>query len=409
MEETILNKDQKCALELVNNGDSLFITGMGGTGKSTLLRHIINLKKEQKQNIGITSTTGISADLINGKTLHSFLGIGLGKENIDALFKKICIFKKYEMLKNLDLLIIDEISMLNIELFEKIDLLFKRIRRNSRFFGGLQVILSGDFLQLPPVLCDKFIFSSKLWNDLNFKTIYLQEIVRQSELQFVRILKDIRIQNITEDVKNFLESREIDYPEENCIIPTMLYSTNYQVSKKNKECYNLLNTEEHQFNLEIKYKKYIKNKEKYTNLIRFEQNLHLKKGAQVMFLINKDPFFNGSRGIITDFIGGYPEVLFNNGQKMIVTKETLDIVENDSVVLSYTQIPLKLAYAISIHKSQGSTIELAVLDCKNIFEKGQFYVAISRVKNVSGLYIKNLDVNLIKADPEAKEYYLNLI
>ena len=404
-----LTKDQKCALDLANKGFSLFITGMGGTGKSTLLKHIINLKHEQKQNIGITSTTGISADLINGKTLHSFLGIGLGKENVDTLFKKICIFKKYEMLKTLDVLIIDEVSMLNIELFEKVDLLFKRIRRNTRFFGDLQVILSGDFLQIPPVLSDKFIFCSKLWKPENFKTIYLQEIVRQEENEFANILKDIRVENITEDVKSFLESREIDYPQENSIIPTMLYSTNYQVTKKNKECYDFLKTEEYIFNIGIKHKKYVKNKEKYTNLIRFEQKLHLKKGAQVMFLINKDSFFNGSRGVIVDFISGYPEVLFNNGQKMVITKETLDIFENEEQILSYTQIPLKLAYAISIHKSQGSTIELAVIDCKNIFEKGQFYVAISRVKSISGLYIKNLDINLIKSDPKAIEYYSSII
>ncbi len=406
------NEKQKEAYEyIVNQKKNCFITGCGGTGKSYLVKKIhADLETKFYRRCNITSTTGVSASLINGVTLHSLLGIRLGTGSYEALYKMITENKKIlSRWKALDVLVIDEVSMLNIDLFEKLELLARTIRGSELPFGGVQLVLIADFLQLPPVKDDKFIFESPIWEKVIEKTIYLTEIMRQSDPLFQRILNNVRIGVIDDEVREVLQSREIVYDSPTGVQPMLMYSTNHQVDKANKKYYDRLESKEYTYNIKYKWHKKIIYKDKYLNNLRFENELKLKIGCQVMYLTNNlDNLFNGTIGIIKDFIDGIPQVLFSNGIETIITPETLDVEEMDELIMSYTQIPLKLAFAASIHKSQGSTISIARINLKNIFECGQFYVAISRVKDLNGLYLRNLNFNLIKTHPKAMEFYKNL-
>lgn len=411
-QEIVLNQLQQKAYQIILDKKSIFITGAGGTGKSVLIKKI--KKDMEKKNIAMTSTTGVSAKLINGVTLHSYLGIQLGDKSYDDLLKLIKINKTvFNRWKLLDILIIDEISMLSVELFEKLDKLAQTLRNNKLPFGGIQLILTGDFCQLPSINSTSLLFESKIWNQCIKETIYLTEIIRQTDINFVKVLNKVRLGIVDEEVQTILKSREIKYKASTGLIPTMLYSINAKVDKTNKLYYERLESQEYTYNVSYHWHKKISFAEKYDSLIRFKTQLKLKVGTQVMFLINRYGLVNGSRGIITSFIEGFPMVLFSDGNEknnveMLIRKETLNIEENNKLIMSYTQLPITLAFATSIHKCQGSTVSLARIDFKNIFEYGQAYTSISRVKSLEGLYIRNLDFSLIKAHPKAVEYYNRL-
>lgn len=404
-----LNELQKEAYDSVINGNNVFITGAGGCGKSFLIKKIykdLGLTK----NVALTSLTGISSEIIGGQTLHSYLGIKLGTGSFEKIYKMIseCSSIKYRW-KRLDILIVDEISMLSLELFEKLERLARELRGNASPFGGIQLVFSGDFLQLPTVLNNFFCFESNLWNICIKKTIYLTQIIRQKDLLFSNILNKVRIGQLDNDCKKILSLRELKYISDNGLIPTMIYSTNDKVDKMNKKYYDKLDSKEYCYNINFVFKCKIYNKEKYEKLSRFPTEIKLKVGAQVIFLINKDSLVNGSRGVITKFIEGYPVVLFQNGMEIVVYREVLDIEEGDKTIVQYSQIPLKLAWAITCHKSQGCTLDLVCINMKNFFEYGQVYVALSRVKDLNCLYIKNLNYDLIKTNPKALEFYNKLI
>lgn len=409
----ILNELQQKAYDLVCDNKSIFLTGIGGTGKSMLIKKIKkDLETKNDKVVAITSTTGISAKLINGTTLHSYLGIQLGTKTRKELFKLIksnkLVLNRWQ---NLNTLIIDEVSMLSVELFEKLEYLAREIKCNKLPFGGIQLILTGDWCQLPCVSRSDFLFESAIWDICINETIYLTDVIRQTDKTFISILNKIRLGIIDDEVKKVLKSRAIKYTDIEGLIPTMLYSTNDKVDKTNQLYYDKLESKEHTYKLQGLWHKKITYKEKYESMIRFKMIISLKIGTQVMYLINKDGLVNGSRGVVTKFVNGYPSVLFSDGinkSEIIIGMETLVIEENDIDILSYTQLPLTLAFASSIHKCQGSTVSLARIDFKNIFEFGQIYVALSRVKSLEGLYIRNLNFNLIKAHPKAVKYYQDL-
>ncbi len=407
-----LNEKQKEVLEEVAyNRKNIFLTGVGGVGKSFIIKHIYRYMNKI-HNVGLTSLTGISATIIGGVTLHSYLGIGLGSASFEKLCKKITFSKHLlNRWKLLDLLIIDEISMLSVELFEKLEKIARYIRKNEAPFGGVQLLLCGDFLQLPVVLSNKFCFESPIWNKCINKTIVLTEVVRQKDSIFVAVLNKIRKGEIDEECKKIIGEREIKYfPGSSGLIPTMLYATNAKVDATNDRYYSALSGKEHVYEIEYEWKKNTYNKEHYENMVKFLHEVRLKVGAQVMHLINdaSGELVNGSRGVVKDFVEGYPIVLFTNGVERIIAPHCLDIEEGDDVVMSYSQLPLKLAWAMSYHKAQGSTLSLVRVDLKNIFEYGQFYVALSRCASLEGLYIRNLNWLKVKTHPRALEFYKSL-
>jgi ATP-dependent DNA helicase PIF1 len=419
MKKTIpkeLTKSQLQAYNAMISGKNIFLTGSAGSGKTYLIKLFVkNFKNFIK--IAVTSTTGTSALLINGTTLHSFLGIGYGDGTVEVLYNKITKFNwLVKRWNELNCLIIDEISMLKPELFDKLEELARLIRKNDKFFGGIQLILSGDFCQLPAIGTSYFCFEAESWEKCINETIYLNEIIRQTDNTFQDILCKLRLGIVDDNVKQILNSC-INKPLENDygIKPTKLFSLNRQVDELNE--YELDKLSEngcdfYEYKMEMVVLKITDSplaiKQKFLKNTIFNEEIQLCIGAQVMLLINLDlgrGLANGSRGIITEFISDFPVVKFLNGEERIIDFHTWEIEENGKPILRVKQIPLKIAFAISIHKVQGNTLEYAEMDLSNVFEFGQAYVALSRVLSLDGLSIKDINYDLIKAHPKAVEYY----
>jgi len=414
-----LNDKQNYAYSLMASGKNMFITGAGGTGKTCIIKLFTKVYKNSRV-IAVTSTTGTSALLINGVTFHSYLGIGYGNGSVSSIVKKI---KEMSWLRkrwvNLECLIIDEVSMMDPDLFDKLEEIARIVRKRTENFGGIQLILSGDFTQLPVVGSDKFCFESKCWDKCIEETVYLTEIIRQEDVLFQNVLNNVRIGNITEEVKNILNSRVgVKLINDFGVKPTRIFSKNVDVDHiNNLELDKLAQNGAEFFEYEMSF--YVSGKvtnrnaaiEKFKKSCMAPENLQLCVGAQVMLLKNLDlasGLANGSRGIISSFVDDLPLVKFLNGEQRIIDMNVWEVEENDKPILTAQQIPLKVAFACSCHKAQGITLDLAEIDLSNIFEYGQGYVALSRVKSLNGLSIIKIDYSNICAHPKAIEYYQKL-
>lgn len=388
------------------------------THNTTLIKSFVEQNKKNK-SIAITSTTGTSALLLNGSTLHSYLGIGLGNGSVENLVFKITKSKWYNnRWLNLKCLLIDEVSMLSPDLFDKLENIARIIRGVKKPFGGIQIVLSGDLCQLPCVGTDKFCFQAKTWNQCITNTIYLTEIIRQKDIFFQNVLNNVRIGNITKEVKDILNSR-LNLKIKNYIKPTKLFSKNVNVDEINNQELDLLAKDGRQFyeyEMKIKVNPKIYDKQlaiqKFIKKSTVPQFLQICVGAQVMLLKNIDlelGLANGTRGVVIDFIDDIPIVRFINGEQIPIEYVTWTVEENEQHILDACQIPLKIAYAVSIHTSQGSTLDYVEVDLSDVFEYSQAYVALSRVKNLNGLFIKNINYDTIQAHPDAINYYKNLL
>jgi ATP-dependent DNA helicase PIF1 len=420
-----LNKKQKEAFDHVINGSNIFITGSGGTGKTKLLLYIIYYLRTEykyfKDEIAITSTTGSSALLIGGTTIHSFAGIGLGTDKIDELIKKIKNnFFSCKRWRNTKYLIIDEISMLSPDIFDKLNLIGQAIRENKKSFGGIKLILSGDFCQLPVVKSSKFCFESKYWDQCVHKTIILKQIIRQSDHEFQELLNEIRFGKCSKNTEEVLESRINIELEKEGIIPTKIYSKNVNVNKVNKtKILELIEKgNKHQtYNSAVKYEsipykelQYLLNK--INKDCPAKDKLLLAVDAQVILIKNiniEKGLVNGSRGIVTEINDSFITVKFLNlrEEKIYISEWS---IKEGKYRITKLQFPLKLAYALTIHKSQGTTIDFVETDISNssIFEFGQVYTVLSRCKSLEGLKINKFDKEAIKTHPKVLTYYNTL-
>lgn len=416
-------ENQQKAFELMKKGENVFITGSGGTGKSYVIKEFEKYAKSVGRKIAITSTTGISALLLGGTTLHSYLCIGLGQEKKEDLAEKIMMsYKAKRRWTKLDILVIDEVSMLSPELFDKLDYIAK-VTRSSKFFlsnrafGGIQLILSGDFLQLPVVKSDKFCFEAESWSSCIKNVIELTEVVRQEDKQFISILNMIRYGIVNDEVKDFLlQHKNKELTNNIGIKPTKIYTTNNSVDYINeKELQKLFVTSDQCYSydliVELADKKYATLAEKQIRNCPAPEKLVLCKGAQVMLVYNVDldsGLANGSRGVVVDFLDQEPVVtFFHNNQPItrVITTQEWVIKEDDEPIISYLQIPLRLAWCITCHKVQGITLDYAEVCLDNLFACGQAYVALSRVRSENGLSISYKEFPNIKADPKALQFY----
>jgi ATP-dependent DNA helicase PIF1 len=410
-----LTQKQMEAYNSIKKGQNVFLTGSAGTGKTSVIKSYV---KEYgfKRRIAVTSTTGTSALLLGGTTIHSYLAILLGKESLSQLYNRISS-RPFTLSKwtKLDCLIIDEISMLDPDLFDKLENLARLLRKNDKPFGGIQLVLSGDFLQLPCVGTDNFCFESKSWNRCIDKTFVFTEIIRQADIEFQTCLNFLRFGVVNENVINTLNPRiGVELINEFNIKPTKLYSRNIEVDALNDYELDLLASdgrEFYEYNREIKKIKsnltdqYIERAKKNCNA---PENLQLCVGAQVMLLINMDMeagLCNGSRGIVIDIIEDIPVVQFLNGVSRTISHYTWNIQEGNETLMKIIQIPLRVAYATTIHKSQGSSLDYVEIDLSDIFDYGQAYVALSRVKRLEGLSIIDIDYDKIVAHPVAVHFY----
>ena len=328
-----------------------------------------------KKTIAVTSTTGISAILIGGTTLHSYLGIGLGQgtanELADDIYKKA---KSRQKWVNLDVLIIDEVSMLSPELFDKLDYIGKKLRRSNRLmgpltiperpFGGIQLVLCGDFLQLPVVGSDYFCFESDCWKNAIDKVVYLTEIIRQPDPEFQSALNDLRYGILTKTTKRLLKSRiGVELKNDLGIKPTRIYTTNAAVDHMNESELDLLAKDDrdfYQYDMDIEFLEFVQNKEqameKYRKTCIAPPTIQLCVGAQVMLLANLDVLAglaNGSRGVVISFVNDLPMVRFLNGLEQVINYYCWEIGENRKKQVRIVQIPLKLAWSVTVHKCVG--------------------------------------------------------
>lgn len=438
-----LSKEQQIAFDKYIQGHNIFITGPGGSGKSALIRLINDHAYKKFKCIYVTAMTGCAAVLLNckAKTLHSWAGIGLGNGTIEQLVTKIKKNKFAKALwKSTDILVVDEVSMLSLKLFNVLNAIGKAVRNNPKPFGGIQLIFSGDFFQLPPVGdkdesdTQRFCFESEDWNNVfnPHCQIQLVKIFRQTDEIYSTILNQIREGKIRRK-SNDLILQYVGRPFAANLVaePTKLFPTRVKVENINNTKMSALQSDEKEFKI-----KYLKDLEMtraeramrcdYTdkdiqmeleflasNLI-CEKEMKLKVGAQVMSIINIQSdrgldVCNGSQGIITGFcaVSGCPQVKFNNGIEMIMTR---NVWASDKIPgIGVSQVPLILAWALTIHKSQGATLDAAEIDVgSGIFECGQTYVALSRVKNLDGLYLTSFDASKIRINKKVKDFYDNL-
>jgi ATP-dependent DNA helicase PIF1 len=423
-----LNEEQNNAFVSMKNGKNVFLTGPAGCGKSFLLKYFIQWFKTEKEDnynkIFITSTTGLSSLLIDGMTINRYSGIGTGNKDVDLIIQKIMKMKSQrERWKLTKILIIDEISMMSPDIFDKLEIIARKIRKNPKPFGGIQLILSGDFLQLPPVKSESFCFDSFSWDLVIDQIFYFNKIIRQDDNNLQNILNYIRYGIINEEVTNYLNNclhKELNLP--NGILPTLLFSRkNMVIEHNNKELNKLIDQGNSYYNYTCTYdfgKVKEENKAFYKELLdsqyQVEDVITLSLDSQVMLNVNMPEvnLANGSIGKIIDFIEGgsthYPLVQFLNGVTMII-KEHEYIIEENNINVKKLQIPLILSWAITIHKAQGMSLDYVKTDIGNsIFEYGQAYVVLSRIKNIEGLSLMNINYNSIKAHPRIIEYYSKL-
>jgi len=445
-----LSKEQNYAYHKFTQGENLFITGPGGTGKTRLIKYLVDHAKTIGKNVQVCAMTGCAAVLLhcNARTLHSWSGIKLAKgpshKIIEAVLRNRNALKSW---KSASILILDEISMLSKKIFEIIEEIGRVSRKSSLPFGGLQVIFSGDFYQLPPVGTpgekdtEQFCFESPLW-----KTVFtlenhieLRTIFRQRDPLYIDILMQIRKGSLDEEKKNILIgylNREYDPEKHNGCVPTKLFAIRSKVDYVNTQMFAKLQEKEHVFEYEFKADclTYVESgkiippevmqrcnalsiTEKEFELDQLLNNsqcnkiLRLKKGAAVMCTINLDMdnnICNGSQGIVLDIITTpttiIPVVKFSNG---IIKHIALHYWQSeDYPALAVVQYPLCLAWALTIHKIQGATLSLAEIDIgSSIFEYGQTYVALSRIQSLDGLYLSAFEPTKIISNPLVTAFY----
>lgn len=449
MDTSMLSNEQMRAFTLYKENKNLFVTGPGGSGKSLLIKHIFQDAQLCGKTIQVCATTGRAALLLDckAKTIHSWAGIGLGKGDIISMGMKIANDKKRKAKwLTTDVLIVDEVSMMSCKLFDMLNHIGQKVRKNVAPFGGIQVLFFGDFYQLPPVATENddesdgmFCFESSSWFNVfpMDQHIQLTKIYRQQDQTYASILNKLRVGKISKKGLAALESRVGLDTSQLEITPTKLFPVKREVDRINSECLAKLACDIHSFRFQhasvdemnltenvLEHYKRIPPAEIQKELDHLEKNmngellLQLKVGAQVMCVVNLDmegdyPICNGSMGIVTDVPKNEKgevigiKVKFVNGCHRLISKHYWRSELNEGIAVK--QYPLVLAWAMTIHKSQGASLDLADIDAgSNIFEAGQTYVALSRVKSLEGLYLKSFDISKIKINRKVRDFYEKL-
>lgn len=418
----MLSETQEIIFNNYLEGSNIFITGPGGCGKTYLIKHIVNHARQNNKNVSVCAMTGCAAYLLDcgATTLHKWSQLGLANrsftDNIRFIYNNLNRRTAWATTK---LLIIDEVSMMSKFMFDLIDAIGKKVHNNNKPFGGIQIILSGDFYQLPPiqnnidVSTKEFCFQSNNWNSTFDYQIHLKKVFRQDNNKFIKILHQIRKGNISKNSINTLEKR-IKHIEDKKIKPIILTPLRNTANNINNLNLSKLETKKYKYDYQVitnfknkASQKYIDNEVKYMlNARNITPNLILKVGCQVMCTVNiniPEGIINGSVGIIIEIKNNYPVILFNNG--IIYHMSTYNWMNEDNTV-GITQIPLQLAWAVTIHKSQGATLDYAQMDLgSDIFSDGQIYVALSRVKSLDNLYLIDFDYKKISANKLVKQFY----
>ncbi|KAA8829641.1 DEAD/DEAH box helicase [Bifidobacterium myosotis] len=422
---------QSEALAILNAGANVFLTGAPGAGKTYTLNEFIRQARADGAEVAVTASTGIAATHIDGQTIHSWSGVGVAT-SLTANLLKLIRSRRRRKIQAADILVIDEVSMLHAWLFDMVDQVCRMVRHDPRPFGGIQVVLSGDFFQLPPVSVsgrnndviaptpefvaareryakagrnpEGFVTESLVWDELDPAVCYLTEQHRQDTGDLLTVLTDIRAGAVTQHDRDVLVTRlgRMPGPDQ---VAVHLFPVNRQADGLNDLRLSQIGLEEHTFHAEAAGPVNLVDRLKKNMLA--PERLVLKTGAAVMALRNDADrqFVNGSLGTVRGFApetkGGWPIVEFENGNIVTMKPATWEMMDGDTVLASVSQVPLRCAWAITIHKSQGMTLDRAVMDLRRTFAPGMGYVALSRVESLDGLYLAGGNERMFLVSPDA--------
>ena len=398
--------NQSRALAIMLSGESVFLTGPAGTGKTYVLREFIRLYGGSGKHVAVTATTGIAATHLGGSTIHSWSGIGIN-DILPRGFYEHMSKTRIDIIAKTDVLIIDEISMLHDYRLDMIEEIARIVKKVDKPFGGLQLIMSGDFFQLPPVnrtgdlVQGGFAFTSEAWRQLDPVICYLEDQYRQNDDKLAEILMAMRAGEVRRHHAESLLERTGYEPDE---IVTELHTTNVDVDRINEQMLTQLDGDE------VSYSQISTGGESYVDTLEKSvlapKILKLKIGAFVMAVKNSlnKKFANGSLGEVVAFepYTDYPVVKFRNGNKTAMQPDTWELRDGEKKRASITQIPLRLAWAITVHKSQGMTLDSAKIDLRKAFVEGMGYVALSRVRNLDSLYLLGINQKALMVSEIAK-------
>ncbi len=394
---------QEQALTILKTGANVFLTGEPGAGKTYVINRYVAWLRERGIEPAITASTGIAATHVGGMTIHAWSGVGIKKSlsdwELEALMEREPLVRR---VRAAQVLIIDEVSMLDANLLTLVDRALTTLRGSDKPFGGLQVVFVGDFFQLPPVSREgptKFAFESGAWEDANPLTCYLHEQHRQDDGMFLGLLGAMRQGELEDEHRELLKTRhEVgELPED----ATRLYTHNEDVDRINEEALS---------RIENALKVYHMRSSGSTTLVEALKRgclspgtLSLKEGATVMFTRNnfEHGYVNGTLGTVVGWSdAGWPKVATRAGKVIEAEPDTWQVADGNRVLAQITQVPLRLAWAITVHKSQGMSLDAAVMDLSDAFEYGQGYVALSRVRNLSGLYLLGINERALAVHPD---------
>ena len=398
------------ALAILESGASALLTGAAGTGKTYVLNKFIKRAKKQGRSVAVTATTGLAATHLNGTTIHAWAGIGV-HDSIDKYQAAKLGKSRQDLIRKADILVIDEISMLHDFRLDMVDQVLRLTRDDHAPFGGMQVVLCGDFFQLPPVNRSgerqgSFVTSSQVWQDGSFAVCYLEKQYRQADDQdYTDILNGIRAGFLTRGQLNALQTRAhvVDDP---FAAKTRLLTVNVDVDAVNQEHLEELPGAVHEYRMETSgSKKYL---EQLQRSCLAPEVLRLKQGAQVMCIKNAQDrkYANGSLGTVIGFEKhtDYPIVELVNGRTITIRQDSWELMDGDKRRAQIAQLPLRLAWAITVHKSQGMTLDAARIDLSRAFVEGMGYVALSRVRSLKHLILDGLNGMALRVSPLAKQF-----
>ncbi|MEO8638269.1 MAG: helix-turn-helix domain-containing protein [Candidatus Taylorbacteria bacterium] len=405
---------QEEALDILKLGHNVYLTGQAGSGKTHLLNQYIDFLKSHDVAVAVTASTGIAATHMNGVTIHSWSGLGiknsLNEYDLDTLESRKYLWDRMQATR---VLVIDEVSMLHHFRLDLVERIVRSFKRNDEPFGGLQVVLCGDFFQLPPVRGQgeppvHFIYESEAWKNMKPVVCYLHEQHRQRDEIALRVLNAVRTNTVSEKMRTYLETSKVK-PANFKIEPTRLYTHNVDVDRVNAMELEKIEGESKTYDMTSRGKSHIVEVLKKSCLA--PEMLSLKKGARVMFVRNNYDagYVNGTLGVVIGFDETGPIVETYKGAKIIALPETWAIEEEGKTKAEITQVPLRLAWAITVHKSQGMSLDAVEVDLSKSFEKGMGYVALSRVRSFLGLRLLGLNDISLEVNPDVLRFDKTLL
>ena len=397
--------DQELALAILMSGRSALLTGAAGTGKTHLLNTFIAQARDQGKKVSVTATTGLAATHLGGNTIHSWSGIGVSDHLVNNFFDRLSKTRR-EVIMKTDVLVIDEISMLHDFRLDIVDRVLRGVRENDQPFGGVQLVMSGDFFQLPPInrpgeQGGGFVVYSEAWQELQPAVLYLERQYRQNDEHLLEILTALRNDDIRRHHAEMLLARtEVQPPD---VDITELHTVNVDVDAINSQKLAELAGEERRYQQTTTGSKvYVENLQRS---VLAPSELTLKLGALVMAVKNSPQklYANGSIGTVVDFepLTDYPIVEFRNGRQVTMLPDVWELRDGERKRASISQVPLRLAWAITVHKSQGMTLDAAKIDLRKAFVEGMGYVALSRVRDLDNLYLYGINRKALEISPDA--------